>query len=57
LNGFGKVQTFHISHPQSGGFRYIRLRQTSTNHANQHYLTIAAFELFGELRIRTAIPR
>jgi hypothetical protein len=56
LNGSGIVRVFSISHPQSGGFRFIRLRQTGTNHRGDHYLGFAAFELFGEFRIRTAPP-
>jgi hypothetical protein len=51
------MRVFSISHPQSGGFCFIRLRQTGTNHAQGHYLCIAAFEPFGELRIGTAMPR
>jgi hypothetical protein len=56
LNGTGIVGRFAISHLQSGGFRCIRFRQTGINHHNDHYLGIGAFELFGELRIRTAPP-
>jgi hypothetical protein len=57
LNGNGIVHTFPISHPQSGGFRCIRLRQIGLNHYNNNHLCIGVFELFGELRIRTSIPR
>jgi hypothetical protein len=56
LNSSGILQTFRISHPPSSEFRFIRFRQISTNHRSDHYLGITAFELFGQLRIRTAIP-
>jgi hypothetical protein len=53
----GIVRTFQISRPQSGGFCCIRLRQIGTHHNSDHFLAIAAFELFGELGIRTPIPQ
>jgi hypothetical protein len=57
LNGPGIVQTFSISRRPSDEFRFIRLRQIGVNHHGGHYLCLAAFEIFGQLRIRTAIPR
>jgi hypothetical protein len=55
LNDRGIVRTFPISHPQNSGFHGIRLRQIGANHRLDHYLAISAFELFGELRVRTPI--
>jgi hypothetical protein len=56
LNGRGIIQTFVISNPRSEEFRYIRLRQTGVNHDGNHHLTLTAFELFGQLRLRESIP-
>jgi hypothetical protein len=56
LNEPGIVQTFPISHPPNSEFRFIRLRQIDINHASTHYLGMTAFELFGQLRICTAVP-
>jgi hypothetical protein len=57
LNDSGIIQTFRISHPPSNEFRFIRLRQTSTNRASCHDLGMTAFEVFSQLRIRTTIPQ
>jgi hypothetical protein len=52
LNSPGIIQTFRISTPPNGEFRYIRMRSIGPNHCGDHYLGICAFELFGQLRIR-----
>jgi hypothetical protein len=57
LNGPGIIQTFVISRPPNGEFRFIRFRQINTNHVSYHHLAMTAFELFGQLRIRTATHR
>jgi hypothetical protein len=56
LNGSYLTQVFRISSPPSGEFRYIRLRLTGANHAGQNYLVLAAFDIFGQLRIRESVP-
>jgi hypothetical protein len=56
LNGKGVVQTFECSNPPRGEFRYIRIRQTDVNHYGDHYLAFAAFEIFGQLRIKESVP-
>jgi hypothetical protein len=56
LNGRGIARTFSISHRQSGGLSCIPFRQIGTNDGDIHDLGIAAFEVFGERRIRTPIP-
>jgi hypothetical protein len=42
-----------VSFSTSGSefFRKIRLRQTGANSSGSHYLTVGAFELFGEFRV------
>jgi hypothetical protein len=57
LNGPAIVRLFAIARPPSTKFRCIRLRQTSFNWWMHHYLSIAAFELFGELHLHTAMPQ
>jgi hypothetical protein len=57
LNDSGIIQTFCISRPPNDEFRFIRLRQIGLNHCSNNVLSMTAFELFGQLRIRTAIPR
>jgi hypothetical protein len=57
LNERVVVKAFAISRPPSGKFRYIRLRQTGVNSRNNHRLGIAAFDMFSELRMRTAMLR
>jgi hypothetical protein len=39
------VKTFAVTRFES--FRRIRLRQTGPNHADNNYLALIAFELFG----------
>jgi hypothetical protein len=56
LNDKGVVQTFECSNPPRGEFRYIRIRQTDVNHCGHHYLVLAAFEIFGQLRIKESVP-
>jgi hypothetical protein len=56
LNGRGVVQTFRCSNPQNGEFRYIRIRQIGPNHYGYHHMAFAAFEIFGQLRVRNSVP-
>jgi hypothetical protein len=55
LNSPGIVQTFRLSTPPQGEYRYIRLRQTGPNHRGDNLLGFSAFELFGQLRIRESV--
>jgi hypothetical protein len=57
LNGKGFVQIFQCSNTQNGEFRYIRLRQIGPNHHGQHFMIIAAFEVFGQLRVLRSVPK
>jgi hypothetical protein len=52
LNNAGVTQTFPISNPPNGEFRYIRIRSIGPTHCGCHVLGMCAFELFGQLRIR-----
>ena len=47
LNGDFKYKTYHCK--PVNAFRYIRLRQTSKNHHNSHFLFLNNIELFGTL--------
>lgn len=47
LCGCRGIATFAVSTKSRG--RFVRLRQTAANHANNHSLEISAFELFGEI--------
>ena len=49
LNGPDLTRNFALSAPQSGAFRFVRLRQTGKNHLGADVLRISALELFGAL--------
>jgi hypothetical protein len=49
LNGRSFCETFNIAHGEET--RFIRLRQTGSNHSGNHVLVIAALEFFGTLRL------
>jgi hypothetical protein len=53
LNGRGISRTFEITRRPSAEFRCIRIRQTGPHNGNFQNLVMDAFEVFGELRIRT----
>jgi hypothetical protein len=52
LNDRCVVQCFAMQSPPKTEVRYVRLRQTGVNWANQYYICISAFEVFGQLGIR-----
>jgi hypothetical protein len=51
LSSGGAVRTYPIPDASTiPFFRYIRLRQTSTNANNTHYLALSGLELFGRIK-------
>ena len=51
LNGDRVTRNFSLGTPQSGAFRFVRLRQTGKDHRGCDYLVICALELFGTLSL------
>ena len=49
LKGSRFVHTFAINNANPNGFRFIRMRQTSTNWFGSHRLLLDSFEFFGTL--------
>lgn len=49
LKGSRSVHTFAINNANPNGFRFIRMRQTSTNWFGSHRLLLDSFEFFGTL--------
>ena len=49
LNDRLVTRHFALSAPQSGAFRFVRLRQTGKNHCGDDELQLSALELFGAL--------
>ena len=49
LNDSHVIRNFSLGTPQSGAFRFVRLRQTGNNHCGRIRLAICALELFGTL--------
>ena len=49
LNGKFVTRNFWLGTPQSGAFRFVRLRLTGKNHQGLGQLVICALELFGTL--------
>ena len=52
LNDSCAICNFAIRAPQSGSFRFVRLRQTGKNHAGNDYLAVARLEIFGKAYIK-----
>ena len=49
LNGKFVTHKFAVGDPPRGSYRFIRLRQTGTNHQGRDYLEISSLEVFGTL--------
>ena len=49
LNASHVTRNFQVSARPSGGFRFVRLRETGKNHGGYDYLDLTSLELFGTL--------
>ena len=49
LNGKFVTRNFAVGDPPRGSYRFIRLRQTGTNHSGRNFLEISSLEVFGTL--------
>ena len=49
LNDWRVTRNFSLGTPQSGAFRFVRLRQTGKNHRNNNMLRLTSLDIFGQL--------